>query len=107
MIDSFIEGIPLHHILILAGILFSIGVAGVLTRRNAVLIFMSVELILNSVNLVFVSFSKVLGTVTGEVIVFFVMALAAAEAAVGLAIAIATPRQKKTSNVDEINLLRG
>jgi NADH-quinone oxidoreductase subunit K len=107
MIDSFIEGIPLHHILILAGILFSIGVAGVLTRRNAVLIFMSVELILNSVNLVFVSFSKVLGTVTGEVIVFFVMALAAAEAAVGLAIVIAIFRQKKTSNVDEINLLRG
>ncbi|NCN09104.1 MAG: NADH-quinone oxidoreductase subunit NuoK [Leptospira sp.] len=105
--DSFIEGIPLHHILILAGILFSIGVAGVLTRRNAVLIFMSVELILNSVNLVFVSFSKVLGTVTGEVIVFFVMALAAAEAAVGLAIVIAIFRQKKTSNVDEINLLRG
>ncbi|MCG9874498.1 MAG: NADH-quinone oxidoreductase subunit NuoK [Leptospiraceae bacterium] len=107
MIDSSIESIPLNHILTLAGILFSIGVAGVLTRRNAVLIFMSVELILNSVNLVFVSFSKVLGTVTGEVIVFFVMALAAAEAAVGLAIVIAIFRQKKTSNVDEINLLRG
>jgi NADH-quinone oxidoreductase subunit K len=105
--DPLINGIPLHHFLILAGILFSIGVAGVLTRRNAVLIFMSIELILNSVNLVFVSFSKVMGTVTGEVIVFFVMALAAAEAAVGLAIVIAIFRQKKTSNVDAINLLKG
>jgi NADH-quinone oxidoreductase subunit K len=105
--DPLISGIPLQHFLILAGILFSIGVAGVLTRRNAVLIFMSVELILNSVNLVFVSFSKVMGTVTGEVIVFFVMALAAAEAAVGLAIVIAIFRQKKTSNVDAINLLKG
>ena len=102
-----ISGIPLNHFLILAGILFSIGVAGVLTRRNAVLIFMSVELILNAANIVFVAFSKVLGTVTGEVIVFFVMALAAAEAAVGLAIVIAIFRHKKTSNVDEINLLRG
>ncbi|WCL48191.1 NADH-quinone oxidoreductase subunit NuoK [Leptospira sp. GIMC2001] len=105
--DPHISGIPLNHFLILAGILFSIGVAGVLTRRNAVLIFMSVELILNSANIVFVAFSKVLGTVTGEVIVFFVMALAAAEAAVGLAIVIAIFRHKKTSNVDEINLLRG
>lgn len=105
--EVFVSGIPLNHLLVLAGILFSIGVAGVLTRRNAVLIFMSVELILNSVNLVFVSFSKAMGTITGEVIVFFVMALAAAEAAVGLAIVIAIFRQKKSSNVDELNLLRG
>jgi NADH-quinone oxidoreductase subunit K len=105
--EHFVSGIPLNHFLILAGILFSIGVAGVLTRRNAVLIFMSVELILNSANLVFVSFSKTMGTITGEMIVFFVMALAAAEAAVGLAIVIAIFRQKKTSNVDEFNLLKG
>lgn len=105
--DQFVAGIPLNHMLILAGTLFSIGVAGVLTRRNAVLIFMSVELILNSVNLVFVTFSKVMGTITGEVVVFFVMALAAAEAAIGLAIVVAIFQQKKTSNVDEINLLKG
>lgn len=105
--EQFVSGIPLNHLLILAGTLFSIGVAGVLTRRNAVLIFMSVELVLNSVNLVFVSFSKALGTTTGEVVVFFVMALAAAEAAIGLAIVVAIFRQKKTSNVDEINLLKG
>lgn len=105
--DLSIETIPLNHLLILAGILFSVGVAGVLTRRNAVLIFMSVELILNSVNLVFVSFSKALGTLTGEVVVFFIMAIAAAEAAVGLAIVIAIFQNQKTSNVDEINLLKG
>lgn len=107
MMEHFVSGIPLNHLLILAGTIFSIGVAGVLTRHNAVMIFMSVELILNSVNLVFVSFSKAMGTLTGEVLVFFVMALAAAEAAIGLAIVIAIFRQKKTSNVDEINLLKG
>jgi NADH-quinone oxidoreductase subunit K len=105
--NPLISGVPLEHYLFLGIILFSIGVIGVLTRRNAVLIFMSVELILNAINLVFVSFSKIFGSVTGEVVVFFVMALAAAEAAVGLAIVIAIFRQKKTSNVDEMNLLKG
>jgi NADH-quinone oxidoreductase subunit K len=86
--------------------MFSIGVFGVLLRRNAVVIFMSIELMLNSVNLVFISFAKTLGNVGGEVIVFFVMALAAAEAAVGLAILVAIHRHKKTVFVDEINLLK-
>ncbi|HMV44304.1 MAG TPA: NADH-quinone oxidoreductase subunit NuoK [Leptospiraceae bacterium] len=104
--QTYISGIPLNYYLSLAGILFSIGVLGVLTRRNAVIIFMAVELMLNSVNLVFIAFSKVLSIVNGEVIVFFVMAIAAAEAGVGLAIVIAIHRQKKTSNVDEINLLK-
>ncbi|MCE9501830.1 MAG: NADH-quinone oxidoreductase subunit NuoK [Leptospira sp.] len=101
-----VSGIPLNYFLSLAGILFSIGVAGVLIRRNAVVIFMAVELMLNSVNLVFITFSKSLSNVGGEVIVFFVMAIAAAEAGVGLAIVIAIHRQIKTSNVDEINLLK-
>ncbi|MCB1176078.1 MAG: NADH-quinone oxidoreductase subunit NuoK [Leptospiraceae bacterium] len=101
-----ISGIPVPYFLSLAGIMFAIGVSGVLLRRNAVVIFMSVELMLNSVNLVFISFSKSLGMVGGEVIVFFVMAIAAAEAAVGLAIVIAIHRQKKTVYVDEINLLK-
>jgi len=105
-LHTYISGIPLNYYLSLAGILFSIGVLGVLTRRNAVIIFMAVELMLNSVNLVFIAFSKVLSIVNGEVIVFFVMAIAAAEAGVGLAIVIAIYRQKKTSNVDEINLLK-
>ncbi|EKR65602.1 NADH-ubiquinone/plastoquinone oxidoreductase chain 4L [Leptospira weilii serovar Topaz str. LT2116] len=101
-----ISGIPMHYFLILAMIIFTIGVAGVMVRRSAVLIFMSVELILNSVNLVFVTFSKALHQVDGEVVVFFVMAIAAAEAAIGLAIVIAIHRIKKTSYVDEMNLMK-
>ena len=97
---------PLTYYLSLAGAMFSIGVLGVLLRRNAVVIFMSVELMLNSVNLVFIAFSKSMGNIGGEVIVFFVMAIAAAEAAVGLAIVIAIHRHKKTVFVDEINLLK-
>lgn len=86
--------------------MFGIGVLGVLLRRNAVVIFMSVELMLNAVNLVFIAFSKSMGIIGGEVIVFFVMAIAAAEAAVGLAILVAIHRHKKTVFVDEINLLK-
>ncbi|EMJ53479.1 NADH-ubiquinone/plastoquinone oxidoreductase chain 4L [Leptospira interrogans serovar Valbuzzi str. Duyster] len=104
--NHFISGIPIHYYLILAMIIFTIGVAGVMVRRSAVLIFMSVELILNSVNLVFVTFSKALHQVDGEVVVFFVMAIAAAEAAIGLAIVIAIHRIKKTSYVDEMNLMK-
>ncbi|UZN06973.1 NADH-quinone oxidoreductase subunit NuoK [Leptospira santarosai] len=104
--NLWISGIPVHYYLILAMIVFTIGVAGVMVRRSAVLIFMSVELILNSVNLVFVTFSKALHQVDGEVIVFFVMAIAAAEAAIGLAIVIAIHRIKKTSYVDQMNLMK-
>ncbi|MGD8727650.1 MAG: NADH-quinone oxidoreductase subunit NuoK [Gemmatimonadales bacterium] len=87
-------------------ILFSIGVAGVLFRRNAIVIFMCIELMLNAVNLTFVAFAQQLGA-EGHAIVFFVMAVAAAEAAVGLAIMIAIYRHKESVNVKEINLLRG
>lgn len=104
--ETAISGIPQIYFLILASILFTIGVVGVLVRRNAVIIFMSIELILNSVNLVFVTFSKSLTNISGEVVVFFVMAIAAAEAAVGLALVIAIFRAKKTSNVDDLNLLK-
>ncbi|WP_061245000.1 NADH-quinone oxidoreductase subunit NuoK [Leptospira noguchii] len=104
--NLWVSGIPVHYYLILAMIIFTIGVAGVIVRRSAVLIFMSVELILNSVNLVFVTFSKALHQVDGEVVVFFVMAIAAAEAAIGLAIVIAIHRIKKTSYVDEMNLMK-
>ncbi len=86
--------------------MFCIGVAGVLLRRNAIVIFMCVELMLNAVNLSFVAFAQQLGP-QGQVIVFFVMAVAAAEAAVGLAIMIAIYRHKDTVNLREINLLRG
>ncbi|EKO33853.1 NADH-quinone oxidoreductase subunit NuoK [Leptospira santarosai] len=104
--NLWISGIPIQYYLILAMIIFTIGVAGVMVRRSAVLIFMSVELILNSVNLVFVTFSKALHQVDGEVVVFFVMAIAAAEAAIGLAIVIAIHRIKKTSYVDQMNLMK-
>jgi NADH-quinone oxidoreductase subunit K len=87
-------------------ILFSLGVAGVLFRRNAIVIFMCIELMLNAVNLSFIALAQQLGR-EGQVIVFFVMAVAAAEAAVGLAIMIAIYRHKSSVNVKEINLLRG
>jgi NADH-quinone oxidoreductase subunit K len=87
-------------------ILFSLGVAGVLFRRNAIVIFMCIELMLNAVNLSFIALAQQLGR-EGQVIVFFVMAVAAAEAAVGLAIMIGIYRHKSSLNVKEINLLRG
>lgn len=86
--------------------MFIIGVFGVVARRNAIIVFMSIELMLNSVNLSLVTFSAVLGDVTGQIFVFFVMTVAAAEAAVGLAIVIALFRRKQTLNLDEINILK-
>jgi NADH-quinone oxidoreductase subunit K len=95
-----------HTYLILSAITFVIGVVGVLTRRNAIIVFMSIELMLNSVNLALVAFSAYLGDVRGQMLVFFVMTVAAAEAAVGLAIIIALFRKKQTVNIDEINILK-
>ncbi len=98
--------VPLSHYLILSAILFSIGAAGVLLRRNLLIIFMSIELMLNSVNLTFVAFSKFLHSMYGQVYVFLVMTVAAAEVAVGLGIVIASYRNLKTVNVDKINILK-
>jgi len=92
--------------LALSAVLFTIGAIGVLTRRNAIMIFMCVELMLNAVNLTFVAVSKVYG-MAGQVFVFFVMTVAAAEAAVGLAIIIAIFRHRQTVNLENINLLKG
>ncbi|MBI4427847.1 MAG: NADH-quinone oxidoreductase subunit NuoK [Ignavibacteriales bacterium] len=92
--------------LILSAVLFIIGTAGVVARRNAIIVFMSIELMLNSVNLTLVAFSAQLGDVTGQMLVFFVMTVAAAEAAIGLAIIIALFRRKQTLNLDEINILK-
>jgi NADH-quinone oxidoreductase subunit K len=86
--------------------MFTTGVVGVLTRRNAIVIFMCIELMLNSVNLSFVAFSAFLGEATGQMFVFFVMAVAAAEAAVGLAIVIALFRNKTTVNINDVNILK-
>ncbi len=96
----------LSEALFFSAVLFTIGVVGVLTRRNAIIIFMSVELMLNAVNLTFVAFAQIYG-VAGQVFVFFVMTVAAAEAAVGLAIVIALFRHRQTVNLQNINLLKG
>ncbi|MEJ2495230.1 MAG: NADH-quinone oxidoreductase subunit NuoK [Ignavibacteriaceae bacterium] len=98
--------IPIEYYLILSAIMFSTGVVGVLIRRNAIVVFMSIELMLNSANLTLVTFSSYLGNSIGQIFVFFVMAVAAAEAAVGLAIIIALFRNKLTVNIDEINIFK-
>jgi NADH-quinone oxidoreductase subunit K len=98
--------IPIEYYLILSAFMFSLGIVGVLTRRNAIVVFMCIELMLNSANLTLITFSSYLGDVTGQLFVFFVMAVAAAEAAIGLAIIIAIFRNKLTVNIDEINILK-
>jgi len=96
----------LYQYLGLSAILFSLGTFGVVTRRNAIVIFMCIELMLNAVNLSFIAISHHLGNIDGQVFVFFVMTVAAAEAAVGLALMIAFFRNKESIDVDEINLLK-
>ncbi len=98
--------VPLPYYLGLSAVLFAIGVIGVISRRNVIVVFMSIELMLNAVNLTLVAYSAFLGDITGQALVFFVMAVAAAEAAVGLAIVIALYRNKQTVNVDDINILK-
>ena len=98
--------VPLSAYLILAAILFAVGAVGAATRRNALIIFMSIEIMLNAVNLTFVAFSRFLQTIDGQVFVFFVMAVAAAEVAVGLAIIITVYRNKQTVNVDELMAMK-
>ncbi len=99
--------IPLSWLLTLSAVLFCIGVVGVLVRRNALIIFMSIELMLNAANLAFVAFARHLNSLDGQVFVFFVMTVAAAEVAVGLAIIVNMFRLRETVFVDEINLLKG
>jgi len=99
--------VPTGYYLSLSGVLFALGVIGVLTRRNAILIFMSVELMLNSANLAFVAFARQFMDLSGQIFVFFVMTVAAAEVAVGLALIVTIFRSKKSINVDELNQLKG
>jgi NADH-quinone oxidoreductase subunit K len=94
------------YYLILAALLFTIGAVGVLVRRNAILVFMSVELMLNSVNLTLVTFSRTTGTLDGQVMAFFVMVVAAAEVVVGLAIIMSIFRSRRSASVDDANLLK-
>jgi len=99
--------IPTTYYLALSALLFSIGVVGVLVRRNAIIIFMAIELMLNSANLAFVAYARQFGALDGQILVFFVMTVAAAEVAVGLALIVAIFRSKASIDVDEVNLLRG
>jgi NADH-quinone oxidoreductase subunit K len=93
--------------LVLSALLFTIGVAGVLIRRNAIVVFMCVELMLNAVNLSFIAFSKLNGDLNGQILSFFVMVVAAAEVVVGLGILVAIFRRRSSTSVDDINLLKG
>ena len=100
------SGVPLEYYLVLSAVMFVTGAAGVLLRRNAIVIFMSIELMLNSVNLTLIAFAANMGDQAGQILVFFVMAVAAAEAAVGLAIVVALFRNRQTVQVSDINLLK-
>lgn len=99
--------VPTSWYAVLSAILFSLGVAGVLLRRNAILIFMSVELMLNSANLAFVAFARATLDVEGQVFVFFVMTVAAAEVAVGLALIVTIFRHRHTVDIDELHMMEG
>ena len=96
----------LTHYLVLATILFSIGALTVLLRRNSIIVFMGVELMLNASNLALVTFSRLHGNLTGQVLAFFVMVVAAAEVVVGLAIIVASFRTRRSAAVDDVNLLK-
>ena len=98
--------VSLNSYLLVSAILFSLGTIGVLTRKNAIVIFMCIELMLNSVNLTFVALSRHLGNLDGQIFVFFVMTVAAAEAAVGLALMIAFYKNKETIDVDDVNMMK-
>ena len=99
--------VPINYYIILSAILFTIGAVGVLVRRNPLVIFMSVELMLNAANLAMVAFSSVLKSFSGQIFVFFVIAVAAAEVAVGLALIVEIFKTKHSINVDEMNSLKG
>jgi NADH-quinone oxidoreductase subunit K len=96
-----------NYYLFLSAVLFSIGVVGVLLRRNAIVVFMCVELMLNAVNLTFVAFSRMHGSLDGQVLSFFVMVVAAAEVVVGLGILVTIFRKRASTSVDDVNLLKG
>ncbi|MFQ5615975.1 MAG: NADH-quinone oxidoreductase subunit NuoK [Anaerolineales bacterium] len=99
--------IPIENYITLSAILFTIGTLGVLTRRNTIVIFMSVELMLNAANLLFVAFAQMHEALSGQIFVFFVMTVAAAEVAVGLALIVAIFRSRRTIDIDEMSKLKG
>jgi NADH-quinone oxidoreductase subunit K len=102
-----IDQVPLSYYLLLGAILFAIGAGGVLIRRNAIIILMCVEMMMNAVNLTFIAFSRYLDSATGQIFVFMVMAVAAVEVAIGLALLVELNRHKNAVNIDEFNSLKG
>ena len=99
--------VPIHHYLLLGAALFTIGVVGVLTRKNIMIILMSIELMLLAVNMNFVAFSHYLGDAAGQIFVFFILTVAAAESAIGLAILVVLFRNRASINVEELDTLQG
>ncbi|HEX9926073.1 MAG TPA: NADH-quinone oxidoreductase subunit NuoK [Anaerolineae bacterium] len=99
--------VPVSYYLLLSAMLFTIGAGGVLIRRNAIIILMCVEMMMNAVNLTFIAFSRFLNSATGQIFVFMIMAVAAVEVAIGLALLVELNRHKRAINVDEINSLKG
>ena len=99
--------IPIAYYIALSAILFTIGTLGVLIRRNAIVVFMSIELMLNAANLLFVAFSRMFEVLDGQIFVFFVMTVAAAEVAVGLALIVAVFRSKKSIDIDDVSSMKG
>lgn len=102
-----INQVPLSYYLLLSAILFAIGAGGVLIRRNAIIILMCIEMMMNAVNLTFIAFSRYLDSATGQIFVFMVMAVAAVEVAIGLALLVELNRHKDAVNIDEFNSLKG
>jgi len=98
--------VPLEYYLVVAGIIFTIGMIGVIVARNIIIIFMAIELMLNAANLAMIAFARNLGSMGGHVMVFMIMTVAAAEAAVGLSIIIALFRNRDSANIDEVNLMK-
>ncbi len=99
--------VPVQYYLVISTVLFTLGVVGVLVRRNALVVFMSIELMLNAVNLAFVAFARHLATLEGQIVVFFVLVVAAVEVVVGLAIIVDIFRSRNTVDLDDVDLLRG
>jgi NADH-quinone oxidoreductase subunit K len=102
-----IDQIPISYYLLLSAILFAIGAGGVLIRRNAIIVLMCIEMMMNAVNLSFVAFSRYLDSAAGQVFVFMIMTVAAVEVAIGLALLVELNKHKETVNIDEINSLKG
>ena len=102
-----INTVPVSYYLLLGAILFAIGAGGVLIRRNAIVILMCIEMMMNAVNLTFIAFARFLDSATGQIFVFMIMAVAAVEVAVGLALLVELNRHKQAVNIDEINSLKG